>query len=156
MSLRRTIGLGEVTVISGSAVTPPAAAGACVSCADAAPANAHSSSDAELEARNIRLDGNDIVLILPKPNPLTDCGLPSMPDAPVSIDLEGPATCDVAIPGDHQAIDVRRQEERGAGTRRLHGPDGRIRRRWSGKEIQRPAAAAAPAVRQTAPYWPAP
>jgi hypothetical protein len=66
-SFRRTIGLGAVTVISGSAVPPPA--GACESWDNADPLNAHSSSDAELEARNLRLDENDIVLILPKPNP---------------------------------------------------------------------------------------
>jgi hypothetical protein len=68
-SFRRAIGLGAVTVISGSDVAPPAAAGACVSWANAAPVHAHSSSDAELEASNLRLDENDIVLILPKPNP---------------------------------------------------------------------------------------
>jgi hypothetical protein len=47
----------------------------------------HSSSDAELEARSVRLDENDIVLILPKPNPNWDCDLPSMSDGPISIDL---------------------------------------------------------------------
>jgi hypothetical protein len=68
MSLRLTIGLGAVTVISGRAVAP-VAAGACASWASAALPIAHSSSDAELEASNLRLDENDIVLILPKPNP---------------------------------------------------------------------------------------
>jgi hypothetical protein len=66
-SLRRTIGLGAVTVISGSAVAP-VAAGACLSWANAAPPNAH--SNAELEASNVRLNRNDIVLILPRPYPL--------------------------------------------------------------------------------------
>jgi copper homeostasis protein CutC len=65
MSFRLTIGLGAVTVMPGSGV----AAGACESWANAALPNAHSSSDVELEARNLRLDENDIVLILPKPNP---------------------------------------------------------------------------------------
>jgi hypothetical protein len=74
-SFRRTIGLGAVTVISGSAVAPPVAAGDCASWANAALANAH--SNAELEASNACLDGNDIVLILPKPTPLADCGLPT-------------------------------------------------------------------------------
>jgi hypothetical protein len=69
MSFRLTIGLGEVTVIPGSGVAPSAPAGACESWANAAPPDAHSSSDAELEARNVRLNENDIVLILPKPNP---------------------------------------------------------------------------------------
>jgi hypothetical protein len=44
-------------------------------------------SDAELKVSHARLDENDIVLILPKPNPFTDCGLPSMLDGPISIDL---------------------------------------------------------------------
>jgi hypothetical protein len=87
ISFRRTIGLGAVTVMPGSGVAPPVAAGACVSWANAALANVHSSSDAELEARSVRLNENDIVLILPKPNPFTDCGLPSMSDGPISIDL---------------------------------------------------------------------
>jgi hypothetical protein len=65
MSFRLTIGLGAVTVMPGSGV----AAGACASWASAAPLKAHSSSDAELEASNVRLNENDIVLILPKPNP---------------------------------------------------------------------------------------
>jgi hypothetical protein len=84
-SFRLTIGLGAVTVISGRAVAPPVAAGACASWANAALPNAH--SNAELKASNACLDGNDTVLILPKPNPLTDCGLPSMSDGPISIDL---------------------------------------------------------------------
>jgi hypothetical protein len=76
---RRTIGLGAVTVISGKAVAAPLA-GACASCAEAAP-NAHNNSDAEPEARSLRFNDNDIVLILPKPNPLTsptnqDCDFP--------------------------------------------------------------------------------
>ena len=120
----------------------------------AVPANAH--SNAELEASNACLDGNDIVLILPKPNPLTDCGLPSMSDGPISIGLKGPAARDAAVLGDHQAIDVRRQEERGAGTRRLWGRDGRIRRRRRGAETQRLAVAATAAALQTAPRWPEP
>jgi hypothetical protein len=69
MSFRLTIGLGAVTVMPGSGVAPSVPAGACVSWADAALANAHSSSDAELEASNVRFSENDIVLILPKPNP---------------------------------------------------------------------------------------
>jgi hypothetical protein len=73
MSFRLTIGLGAVTVISGRAVAPPVAAGACESWANAVPANAY--SNAELEASNACLNENDIVLILPKPNPLADCGL---------------------------------------------------------------------------------
>jgi hypothetical protein len=61
------MGLGAVTVISGRAVAPVAAGAAFW--AYAALPNAHSSSDAELEASNACLNGNDIVLILPKPNP---------------------------------------------------------------------------------------
>jgi hypothetical protein len=87
MSFRLTIGLGEVTVIPGSGVAPSAPAGAWESWASAALPNAHSSSDAEREVSHARLDENDIVLILPKPNPLTDYGLPSMSDGPISIDL---------------------------------------------------------------------
>jgi hypothetical protein len=61
MSFRLAIGLGAVTVISGRAVAPPPAAGAPEPCDNAEPPNAHSSSAAEHEARNVRFNENDIV-----------------------------------------------------------------------------------------------
>jgi hypothetical protein len=56
VSFRRTIGLGAVTVIFGSAV----AAGGGASCANAALPNAPSRSHAELEASNECLNEKDI------------------------------------------------------------------------------------------------
>jgi hypothetical protein len=93
--LRLTIGLGAVTVMPGSGVAP--SAGACESWASVALPNAHSRSDAELEASHARFNENDIVLILPKLNPLTDCGLPSMSDGPISIDPRKTGHVDAAI-----------------------------------------------------------
>ncbi len=54
---------------------------------------------------------------------------------------------------DLQSIDVRRSGEREAGKRRERNSDARIRRRWSGTEIRRLAAAAVPAVSQITPRW---
>src|SRR5277367_3553894 len=61
---------GATTSMLGSAVVPLPAGAAVCDCAVLP--NAHNSSDAELEASNLRLNENDIVLILPKPNPNQD------------------------------------------------------------------------------------
>src|SRR6202021_1637629 len=149
--------VGAWTTMLGSAVVP-FAAGAGV-CDNAGLPRLQSRSEAAPEAANIGLVNTDFL-----PIPFRS------PPQFVAVDEPGSACRRVGrndFDGyrrdrprmtrrshrDLQSIDVRRSGEREAGNRCARSSDERIRRRWSGKEVQRPAAAAAPAALQITPRW---
>ena len=103
--LRRTIGLGAVTVISGSCVE---AGGAAASCANAPSAIAHSNSQLAPPKWNARFFLDVIVPIL----------IPSMCDGSIPIFPRRIGRVARRSPREvHQSIEVRRRGVRGTGTR---------------------------------------
>src|SRR6201746_2435874 len=76
---------GATTSMPGSAVVPLPAGAAVCDCEG--PPRPHNSSEAAPELANACFNENDIVLILPKSNPLTDCGSPPPAGAAASCSL---------------------------------------------------------------------